>query len=76
MRRLYTLNLRLIGLKLWIFYHWPIFWLVSYFSLQSLCLYRNQKQMKKALYNTVKTTISKIYELYEYILSYFLIYFS
>ncbi len=36
MSRLYGLNLRLIGPKLWIFYYWPIFWLVSFFSLQSL----------------------------------------
>ena len=36
MSRLYSLNLRLIGLKVWILYYWPIFWPVSFFSLQSL----------------------------------------
>ena len=38
MSRLYCLNLRPIGLKFWIFYYWPIFWLVSFFSLHSLRL--------------------------------------
>ena len=35
MSRLHSLNLRLIGLKLWILYHWPIFWPVSFFSLHT-----------------------------------------
>ena len=42
MSRLYSLNLRLIGLKLWIFQYSPIFWPVSFISLQSLyILYMN-----------------------------------
>ena len=36
MSKLCSLNLRLIGLNLWIFYYWPIFWTGSFFSLQSL----------------------------------------
>ena len=50
MSRLCSLNLRLIGLKLWIFSYWPIFWLVSFFSLQTLASDKDtKKQMDRQI---------------------------